>query len=122
MNDGSEKQNIAIVTTRDVETIRAILTHIANHDATALNRLENVVVPSNPAFWSSLENLPVRLIPPPNDFIDSWSISLFLSKKCVWCRGPMWSEEEGESEMYLYLSKDLSETPPKIHIEDYRLP
>lgn len=122
MTNDSNSANDAIITRQDIEAIRTVLTHMANHDPLALSKVENVEIPSHPAFWTSLENLPVQLVPPPSDFIDTWSISLFLSKNCVWFTGPMWSKEEGQSEMYLYLSKDLSTIPPKLVVEDYRLP
>lgn len=111
-----------LLTSEDVLKIKTVLTFVAQFDVVSLSSEPNLVVPENPLFWKALRELPVTLIPPPDNFFALWTMTLSVTNLILSFRGPMWTREEGPSEMHLYIDKYLDTAPSLFKLVDYRMP
>jgi hypothetical protein len=110
----------AILTFEDIDKIRLIVKYMGDRDRAGLRNLEGVEYPSDEWFWTTLDTYPVTIIEPPIDYFSSWNI--IFAEDTLILEGPMWSIEEGQSELRLFIEKYLDRTPHVIRIKDYRVP
>lgn len=115
-------EQVTIFSGQDISVIRKILTHLANFDKTSLQLMGNVEVPNNPCFWLGLQNFPATFILPPTDFISTWQLQFVYDKSVLLMSGPLWTKEEGESDLWLFTEKYSLGNRPTIKIIDYRVP
>jgi hypothetical protein len=114
-------QTRTIFSYEDVSTIRSILKYMADGDKESLNSMDGVEIPDSLFFWPSLLDSPVTFIEPPEDFISAWQLQFVYSKSILLLNGPMWSKEEGQSDMILFIEKHLSGESGVLKIIDYRV-
>jgi hypothetical protein len=108
-----------ILTYADIETVKFIVKCIVRRGREALHNSENVTFRFFPEdeFWQEVGKFPVHFVDPPDDFFSLWTMQFAQEKKILGIEGPLWTAEQGASDVWLVLEKYTDSTPARFDIK-----
>lgn len=111
-----------ILSDEDIALVARIIAIVAARDKQAAARLESAVFPDDQRFWTSLDFYGYTFVAPPEDAFSFWYVQYGVKERMLNCEGPMWTLEDGDGPVFLYLEKYVDRPSQQWVVRDHRIP